>query len=233
MRKMRWLQGASALAIASSASLAFGADHLDSPAVKTDPAADITDVYGWSESKNVLLVLNVAPFATESSKFSDAVQYALHVESTAAFGTPGESKDVICTFDTAQKISCWVGTDDYVTGDASSSEGITSDSGKVRVFAGLRADPFYFNLGGFSDATSFVKGAGALPADGAGCPTLDAATATTIVGMLKGTNMGAGAAENTFATANVLSIVLEVEKSLLTGGGPILAVWGSTHQAGG
>ncbi|MEZ4296028.1 MAG: DUF4331 family protein [Polyangiaceae bacterium] len=213
--------------------LALAADHLDSESVKKDPAADITDIYAWTEGKKVLLVLNVSPLATTDSKFSNAVQYAMHVESSAKFGEAGQSTDVICTFDADQKISCWIGADDYVTGDASNTAGLASDSGKVKVFAGLRADPFYFNLGGFNDAVSFVKGAGALPADGAGCPTLDANTAGAIVNLLQSTNGGQGAAENFFETVNVLSIVMEVDASLLTGGGPILAIWGSTHTAGG
>lgn len=234
MRKIRLLQGAVALAIASSGPLALAADHLDSASVKKDALTDITDVYGWVEADKTLLVLNVAPLATGESKFSDAVQYALHLESSAAYGMGGQKMDVICTFDASQKISCWVGDKDYVTGDASPTAGLMSDSGATRVFAGLRADPFYFNLEGFLDATSFVTGAaGSLTFDGSGCPALDGATATTIVGMLQGTMMGAGASANFFETVNVLSIVVEVDTAVVNGGGPILSVWGSTHKAGG
>lgn len=245
MRKMRWLQGAFALAVALVGPSALAADHLDSPAVKADAAADITDVYAWAEGEKLLLVLNVSPLATAESKFSDAVQYALHVESGAAYPFSGMTtkKDVVCTFDAAQAIQCWVGdpggkVDDSVKGDASAAAGLASDSGKIKVFAGLRADPFYFNLAGFQDAVSTVKGALAtdpLPftVDGSGCPGLDAFTATALIQQLQGTNMGAGAAENFFGAVNVLSIVLEIDKALLTGGGNTVAVWGSTHQAGG
>lgn len=243
MRKMRWLQGAFALAVALAGPSAFAADHLDSPEVKKDPATDITDVYAWAEGDKLLLVLNVSPLATPDSKFSDAVQYALHVESSAGYGMVGTAKDVVCTFDAAQAIQCWVGdpggkVDDSVKGDASAPAGLPSDSGKIKVFAGLRADPFYFNLAGFQDAVSTVKGALAtdpLPftVDGSGCPELDPITATTLIQQLQGTNMGSGAAENFFGAVNVLSIVLEIDKALLTGGGNTVAVWGSTHQAGG
>lgn len=236
MRKIRWLQGAAALAIAAAGPLAQAADHLDSPGAVDDPAADITDVYGWVEGDNLLFVLNVVPAATTESKFSNAVQYALHVESSAAFGTAGEKQDIICTFAADQKISCWVGEQDYLTGDASSTAGLKSASGKTRVYAGLRADPFYFNLEGFRDAVSTATdaaAAGALTFDTSGCPAIDTFTATTLIGMLQGTQMGAGAAMNFFEPLNVLSIVIEVDKSLVTGGGPILALWGSTHKAGG
>lgn len=234
MRTRRWLQGAIALAIAATGPSAFAADHLDGPGAKEDPLADITDVYAWTETDKVLFVLNVAPLATAESKFSDAVQYAIHLESTAKYGDAGEKMDIICTFDAEQKISCWIGDKDYLTGDASVTAGLKSASGAVRVYAGLRADPFYFNFEGFNDAVSTVAdAAGSLTFDTSGCPDVDPFTATTLIGMLQGTAMGTGDAANFFATANVLSIVLEVDKTLVTGGGPVLAVWGSTHKAGG
>lgn len=238
MRKTRWLQGACALAIALGGPSAFAADHLDG--FKTPTDTDINDVYAWAESDTLVLVMDTLPLAAADAKFSDAVQYAFHLESSAGFGQAGTKKDVICTFDAAQMIQCWVGdpaegkVDDSVKGDASKAAGLTSDSGKIKVFAGVRADPFYFNLEGFQDAVSTVKSvAGMLTFDGAMCPMLDVNTATTLIGMLQGTNMGAGAAENFFATVNTLSIVLEIEKSLVTGGGNTVAVWGSTHMAGG
>jgi hypothetical protein len=240
MRKTRWLQGAFALAIALAGPSAFAADHLDKTNDPLHPAdADITDVYSWIEGDKVLLVLNVFPVADATSKFSDAVQYALHVESSSEYGKAGTKTDIIAEFAADQTLSLWVtpagstAATDYVTGDASVTTGLASADKKVNVFAGLRADPFYFNLEGFNDATSFVKAAGNLPGDGAGCPTLDQFTATAIVQRLQATADGSGAAANFFETLNVLSIVIEVDKTLLNGGGPILAVWGSTHAKGG
>lgn len=237
MQKMRWLQGAFALAIAASGPLAFAADHRDSPAAVAEPAADINDVYAWAESDKVIIAMTVFPIATAESKFSDAIQYAFHVESSSGYAMAGSSKDVICTFDAAQKIQCWVGdpgaakADDYITGDASVTSGITSDSGKMKVFAGLRADPFYFNLDGFRDTVATVKAAApSLMFDADGCPALDAATSGILIGQLQGTMSGAQPAANFFETLNTLSIVIELDKSLLTGGGSTLAVWASTHQ---
>lgn len=234
MRITRWLQGAAALAIATGGPLAFAADHLDSPGPKKDPLADITDVYAWTANDNLVLVLDVAPLATTESKFSDAVQYALHLESSSAFGVAGTKSDVICTFDADQKISCWIGDKDYVTGDASATTGLTSASGKTKVYAGLRADPFYFNLEGFNDAVATATAAaGSLTFDTSGCPAIDANTATILVGMLQGTAMGTGNAADFFAPLNVLGIVIEIDKTLVNSGGPIISVWGSTHKAGG
>lgn len=237
MRKMRYLQGACALAITAGAAWAIAADHLDGAAVKVDATADITDVYAWSAAGDKLaVVMNVAPLATTATKFSDAVQYAFHLESSAGYGMPGKKTDIVCSFDNAQAIHCQLGAPggnvvDFVKGDASKPAGITSDTLKMKVFAGLRADPFFFNLEGFQDAVATVKGAaGALMFDMAGCPTLDAGTSMTLVNMLKKTNKGADPTENFFGAINVLSIVLEVDKSLINSGGNIVSVWASTHK---
>lgn len=237
MTKSTWMRGALALALTAAATTALAADHLDGPAATMDPAADITDTYAWLDSGNVVLVMNVSPLATSTSKFSDKVQYVFHTESRMAFGMPGTKVDIICTFDAAQKVSCWVGDKAYVTGDASATAGLAAGDGSFKVFAGLRDDPFFFNLDGFKDTVTTVEGAAAsLTFDAAGCPALDAATSTLLVNKLKtdpkSTPPG-GTAKDFFAGKNVLSIVLSVDKKLLNGGGPIMSYWASTNKAGG
>jgi hypothetical protein len=233
-KKMKLLPKLAALAAAMVASTALAADHLDSPAAMNDPAADITDVYTWMHGPNVVFAMNVFPLADANAKFSDTTEYVLHTESGAAFAATTDKQDIICTFDSAQKIQCWVGTDDYVTGDASTADGITSASGKLKVFAGLRDDPFYFNLRGFQDTVATVEAAApTLTFDAAGCPTVDAATSTLLVNKLKtdpDSTPPGGAPKDFFAGKNVLSIVIEIDKSLVTKGGPILSVWGSTNK---
>src|SRR5205085_3071043 len=117
-----------------------------------------------------------------------------------------------------------------VTGDASAEGGLRSRDGKVRVFAGLRNDPFFFNLPGFRATARIVAGAaGSLTFDPAGCPALDAATSAALVGQLQ-TAPGGGPAVDNFARFNVLAIVVSVSKSLVTRDGPVVAVWGSTNR---
>lgn len=235
MKKLTWMRGAMALALTAAASSALGADHLDAPGANADPTADITDTYSWVDGNNVVLVLNVTPLATTTSKFSDKVQYVFHTESSAAFGMPGTKVDIICTFDAAQKISCWVGPDGYVTGDASVTAGLAAADGSFKVFAGLRDDPFFFNLDGFNDTVTAVKGTMGLMFDAAGCPKLDAATSTLLVTKL-GTDPTStppgGTAKDFFAGKNVLSIVLSVNKMKLNTGGGIMSYWASTNKAG-
>lgn len=234
MKRMTWLKGALALSVLSAASWSIAADHLDAPVVSGDPLADITDLYAWTETTNVVFALNVAPLAAKDAKFSDKVQYVIHTESAAGFGAAGEKVDIICTFDAAQKISCWVGDKDYVTGDASATTGLQSASKGIKVFAGPRDDPFFFNLTGFQDTVATVKAvAGTLNFDAANCPTIDMATSKVLTDKLKTDPLSmpvGGPAKDFFDGKNVLSIVLSIDKKLISDGGPILSAWASTNK---
>lgn len=233
MARMRAFGVLATLGLALQALPASAADHLDGAAVKTDHATDIADVYAWSTADKVNLIMTVFPQATTASKFSTAAAYVFHTSSRAAFGSATTTPlDIICTFDAAQKVSCWVGSDktNYVSGDASAAAGISSSSAKVKVHTGLHDDPFFFNLAGFNKVREIVKGAAAsLTFDTDGCPALDVATAGALVTQLKQSPTG-GAPANFFAGLNSLAIVIQVDKAVLTAGGPILGVWAGTHK---
>jgi hypothetical protein len=226
--------GCSALAVALfAAPLALAADHQDGPAATADPSADITDVFAWmsSDASKVNLVMDVFPFAGATPKFSNTVQYVFHTSSRPSFGVAAAGTvNVICTFDASQNVSCWAG-DEYVTGDASSTTGLSSASGKLKVFAGIRNDPFFFNLDGFKATVADVTAAkGSLTFDSNGCPMLDTPTSTALVNQLKSAPDG-GAPQNHFLNANLLAIVVQLDKSILTSGGPLVSVWAATHVA--
>lgn len=235
MRKshLYWLGSAvaAAAAVLGYSFTAQSADHLDSPAAVAEPTADITDVYSWMDGNNAVFVLNVDPAAATTAKFSDKIQYVIHTGS-GKFPAPTDFVDIIATFDAAQKIQLWVGADHYVTGDASQSTGLSTTDGKVKVFAGPRSDPFFFNLDGFKNTIGLVKGAsGSLTFDTAGCPNnIDAPTSAALVNSLKSAPDG-GAPVDFFKTLNVLSIVVSVDKALVTKGGTDLSVYASTHKA--
>jgi hypothetical protein len=219
--------------------LARSADHQDAPATTAEPAADINDVYAFLDkpgdaATKVVLAMTVFPAAPAGAKFSDTVQYVLHTSSGAKFGATTADLNIICQFDAAQKAACWAGADEYVTGDASQPAGLTSKSGKFRVFAGLRADPFFFNLAGFKEAVKYIDSNAALLAtasNDAGCPQIDPITSKQVTDRLAG-NPDASAAgpEDFFAKLNGLAIVVELDKSLAAKGGAVMSVWGSTHR---
>ena len=209
------------------------ADHVDGPAASADPAADITDVFAWMspDAQRVFLIMSLVRNATTASKFSDSVQYVFHTTSRPSFGAPPSPEVmIICTFNQAQIIQCWAGNDEYVTRDASIIDGIVSDDGKFRVFAGLRNDAFFFNLAGFRETGRTVASvAGSLQFDPAGCPSLDAATSAALVTQLR-TAPGGSPAVNNFDRFNVLAIVIAIDKTIVTKNGPILSFWGSTNR---
>lgn len=218
---------------------AKAADHRDGAAVKMDPATDINDVYAWmsTDSAKVYLVMTVFPVADATAKFSTTAKYVFHLRSQPTYGAAAtQDVNIICTFAADQKASCWVEkggmTLDYVTGDANMNAGASSTSGMFKVFAGLRDDPFFFNLDGFKAVAAAVSAAAAtlIPmADAAGCPPLDMATSDTLVTQLSHAPAG-GAAANFFAGLNTLAIIVSVDKAMVTPGGPILGVWGSTNR---
>jgi hypothetical protein len=227
---MPWLLSAGAVAIVGYAASALSADHLDSPATMADPTVDINDVYSWMDGTNVVLVMTVYPAAPKTAQFSDKVQYVFHTSSAAAFGATTNPVDIIATFDASQKIQLWVGQSEYVTGDPSQSTGLQSADGKVKVFAGVRSDPFFFNLDGFKKVVSDVEAAASgLTFDPAGCPALDAQTSTALVTQLK-TDPNGGAPQDFFKTLNTLAIVVSVDKALLTKGGALVSLSGSTYK---
>lgn len=216
---------------------AQSADHQDSPATTADPTADINDVYAFMDGPtNVVFVMTVYPNAPAGALFSNTVQYVLHTSSASTFAMATSNVDIIATFDTSQNISLWVGSSEFVTGNASALAGITSADGMVKVFAGLRADPFFFNLDGFKAVAGDIIAAagdaglpGAIAVNDAGCPNKLGATATALVTQL-GQAPDGGAANNHFAKFNALSIVIELNKSLVTAGGPLVSVWGGTYS---
>ena len=236
--------GAGALFVSSDSQ---AADHLDAPAVMTQPMADIADVYVWmtSDGTKVNLAMTISPADPnpETRMFGPTIQYVFHVTSYPGFGMAGTETKVICTFTNDNAAQCWItaGTlpKAYVTGDPSVTAGIASSDGKVRLFAGQRSDPFFFNLGGFKTVVGAVEAnAGALTFNAAGCPAVPP-TGAVSTATLRGVLQAAPAAAigicpanqlDCFASLNVKAIVLQVDKTLLNvGSNTLLSVWGSTH----
>ena len=233
MRMSRWVAALAAVALAYGGQSAWAADHIDGPQASADPSADITDAFAWMtpDASKVILVMDLTRNADVGSRFSDSVQYVFHTTSSASYGgTPSADVPVICQFDAHQRVECWAGDEAFVAGDASSLSGITSSNGKLRVFTGLRNDPFFFNLPGFrATARAVTAAAGSLTFDAAGCPAVDAATSSALVTQLQHAPDG-GPAVDGFANFNVIAIVIEVDKSILTTNGPIVSVATATYR---
>lgn len=205
----KWL---TALAIAPLAVVAVAqrdgraADHLDGPGATKDPAGDITDVYAWTPATGrVALVMNVFPLATSAAKFSDKIEYYFRIReitgtSPVTLGTT--ALDVKCTFNAgATKVTCAGPGGLSGSADVGMTAGAATDD--IRVFAGLRSDPFFFDLDAFKKTVKDSKPAFTMPG------------------------------KNFFDKANVLSIVVELNVQKAFGkAAPIVTVAAETMRTG-
>lgn len=235
MKKLASLGGVAGLAVVALLSArGQAADRRNSPALATPAMADITDVYAWMAGPNLNLVMDLSPSDDGSHSFDPSVQYAFHLTSKpgGAGSSGGTETRVILRFASSTSVECWITdaggttTKDYVIGDPSNPAGITSIHGKVRVFAGRRSDPAFYNAAGFASAlVELGTDAMAASKDTAACPTgVNTAQALVVRNFLT-----AGTTDS-FAGSNVMAIVVQLDKALVNvGTNTTVSVWGSTH----
>ena len=180
----------------------MAADHLDSPLVQSDPAADINDLYAFVNPNNpdeLILAATVLPIATERSRFSSAVEYRFNI---ANFET-GEQTLIGCRAlgKKARGMRCSLEGTDTVAGKTNRIN--VNDAGDLRLFAGLRDDPFFFDLVAYQQTVATVSPQFTDP----------------------GTDF--------FDGLGTLAIVIGIDSDLLTddGANPVLSVWSSTVRA--
>jgi hypothetical protein len=224
MRKA--LYGLAVVAILASGSFASlagvsGADHRDSPLNQSNPTADINDVYAFrspENNNNLVIAVSVNPLIVPSDNnsrgvFDPLVAYQVHVD------TNGDLRDnatvnIRTTSNPPQLIIEGLGAP--ITAPitpAGAAAPMVKTEGNIKVFAGLRDDPFFFDLSGFQ---AFVANPRA-PARGL-------------------RPAGSGEPADSFAGTNILAIVLELPITAVTGGsnantGTIKA-WVSTTRSG-
>lgn len=196
-----------------AASGAHASDHLDTPTVIADPRADIGDLYGWMspDGRQLNLAMTIVGRA-----FSDRLDYVFHVDSGPYFGKTPETTTIQCRFPAA--------------GAACSVDGrdVAGDPG-VRIFTGLRDDPFFNNVRGTRAAYEIAATAtrnGSAPADAAGCPAFSKATSVELLDAWRHTN--GGEAANFLAGWKVAAIVVSIDLDRVAKGGRTLAVWAAT-----
>lgn len=220
-------QWAPALALAGilASGAAHASDHLDSPTVIADPREDIGDLYAWMapDGKRLNLAMTIV-----GHTFSDRLQYVFHVDSGSRFGGTTRSVPIVCAFASMTAAECRVGDADYAHGDPSQPEGLEGDERRLRVFAGLRDDPFFNNVKGTRAAYQVADHAmkAGLKADAAGCAALDKASSDGVFDQWSHTD--GGPATNFLNGWTPASIVISVDVDAVAKGGRMLAVWGAT-----
>ena len=202
----------------------FAADHIDAPAVtgpgSTSPGNDITDVYAFqspADNSKMVLVINaqglLSPTASASATFPSNVMYEFNIDNT---GDNVEDLVIQCLVQngkmrvygpvavgTPGTISMvktnGASTEVAVTPYSASSPITATNANGTRIFAGPRDDPFFFDLVRFRE-------------------------------VIAGTQTGfRNPGVDTFAGTNVMSIVVEVPKSLL-GSAATINVWAETKS---
>ncbi len=201
-----------------------GADHRDSPGVEGDPAADLADVYAFrspESSDNLVVAMTVngltAPPENTTRDFATDVTYNIHVDNT---GDNVADATVSVTFSGDPLMFTVEGLGAPITGevtppstDPTAPAPIITESGGIKVFAGQRDDPFFFDLVGFN---AFVAGP-YVPAEGLRAE-------------------GETPAADTFAGTNVSAFVVELPITAVTGAATsdtgTIKAWASTSRGG-
>ena len=205
-KKLKIIFGIGALTIAGFFMVA--ADHIDAPAVASG-TADITDFYAFQaqDANNVVFVANVqgllSPSATASAGFDENVLIEFNIDTTGdnvedlvIQAIPRDGKMYFFGPTTPGN----VGLDSSVETNAVQSSVVISAYGSgaltatnegMRFFAGPRDDPFFMDFAQYGEI---------------------------IAGNATGFN---SPGSDTFAGTNVMSIVVEVPKSMVGGSGTI------------
>ena len=215
------------LAIGGAPLLVSGADHLDAPALGglTNMAGDfaphseqgdrdINDVYvfqGSNASRTVLAMTTNPAINLFGGSFGTNVRYILNVDRNGnavqdlayvwRFGTPngsGAQSYTVTRYTGADARSLRQGV--QLGSGSTAGSGIATGKGSVKLFAGVRSDPFFFDLTGFI-GTVFGIGDDDLE-------VLD------------------GDASDFFTPLNTNALVIEVPDDTL--GAPNIGVWGTT-----
>ena len=191
------------------------ADHLDAPIVKKDGRTDITDVYAfrsYENPANTVLIMNVNPLAgvVSGTTFDPNGRYEFTVDNDGD-AQPDLSLNVRfgdVKQDGRQRIQVKLGQRDIGNGNTNETVDLRGrgdhDAGKI--WAGVRDDPFFFDLAAFNQQ---VKGQ-------PGGRTFCDVNATDF-----------------FRGTNIAAIVVEVPSAWLTSGeNPNIGVNGRTYHNG-
>jgi len=216
MKKTKLIIASAAMVFALGGGILWASDHADAPNVK-GKSTDITDLYVFqgANTDNMVFVGNVqglmSPTTTATASFDENTMIEFKIDNT---GDNVEDLVIQCVYK-AGKMYIYgpvkpasTGLSSTVVGTASvvvpvtpygSSPVIATSSTGIKAFAGPRDDPFFFDLDQFH---KIVGGT----ASGFNSPGTDS-----------------------FAGTNVMSVVVEVPKTMLNSTGK-LGVWLQTKQ---
>jgi hypothetical protein len=138
-------------------------DHVDGPRSIGEPAADVSDLFAFTSPENparTVLAMCVFPSAGESAVFSNVIDHVIAVRrvtvaglgNAARFQAADEEIRVSFRFDVLRRDNagnviqtgvCTLPGGRKLSLTVNDEQGASTPEGDVRVFAGLRSDPFY------------------------------------------------------------------------------------------
>ena len=218
MKRKKILFAAIAALALVTGGIIYAADHIDAPSV-TNQTTDITDLYAFqgANTNDIVLVANtqglLTPATTGAVKFDENTLIQFSIDNN---NDNIEDLVVQCKYDAASNTMkvygpvkpSATGAMSKLEGNATASVGVTAYGAStpivatkagISVFAGPRDDPFFFDLDQYH--------------------AILAGTATSF------NNPG----KDAFAGTNVMSVVVELPKSMLGGSGKI-NVWLTTRK---
>ena len=218
MKRKKLMLTAIAAAAFITGGIIYAADHIDTPSVTNQPT-DITDLYVFrgANPANLVFVANsqglTSPANSAALKFNENTLLEFNIDKN---GDNIEDLVIQCKYDAASNkmqiygpfVPSATGTKSKIEGNVTAEVAVTAygatavsatGSSGIKVFAGPRDDPFFFDLSRFK---AILAGT----ATGFSSPGTDA-----------------------FAGTNVLSIVVELPKSLIGATGNI-NVWLETKK---
>jgi Domain of unknown function (DUF4331) len=249
---------ATAAVVATTSLYAFhfarASDHQDSPTVVARPGADITDVFVFpapDNAQNVVLAMDVFPLIpagmsnTPQFALDPAVLYQFKIATNVA--SNDNTEKLVIQFlasgsGQTQTVTMYgpaapnqVGTTNTIvpaTGSFSFGTPAKLKNGQVQVFAGLRRDPFFFDLAQFFKIIPDRNAGFHAPGQ-----TVPPPSATSFNGFpANTTGCLTAAANNYLANFNVIQIAVELPKSMLAlnGGSPgKIGVWATASTTSG
>ena len=207
MKKVKILIGLGTMAVAACFMIA--ADHIDAPAVQGG-SSDITDFYAFQgeNTNNLVFVANVqgllSPAKTGDAAFDENVMVEFNIDNTGdnvedlvIQAIPRDGKmyffGPVAPSQTGLNsvVETTANNNGVVDITPYGSDAFVSDMGGMKFFAGPRDDPFFMDFARYSE----------------------------IIGGMASSFNDPGA--DTFAGTNVMSIVVEVPKSMIGGTGTI------------
>jgi Domain of unknown function (DUF4331) len=215
--------------------VARGSDHADTPQIAASAGTDLTDVFVFpspTNTNNVVLAMCVSPLIPTGGTraFDPTVLYQFKIDNSgdniedlviqARFEGTGASQKVIVSGPLAPSRNGTISDVLIPLATTGTFNTPFSPTSGMQVFAGVREDPFFFDLEQFF--TIFPDRA--TPINGVTVPLANANTPKAA------TWRSASAAKDFLVGYNVLAIVVELPKSAIKGTSGKIGVWCTTSK---